>query len=330
MSQSSADRAAGRIPWQRLRLGADLLAPATSLVVIAAMFVVCDILAPGFVSLANVMRLLQLAGFLGIVAAGETLVILTGGIDLSVAWVVTGAGCVFTAVTQGRSELLPAGLAAALAVGLVAGLANGIGVARLRISPIVMTLGMNNIMQGLTLLYTQGTPSGGTPPAIKAVATGYAGPIPVLVIVWAAIAAVVIAGLRLSRGGRKLLGVGENAAVSFLSGIRTDRVLIASYALSGVAAALAGLLYSGFSGASFLGMGDQFVLPAIAAVVLGGTSIFGGSGGYGGTVIGAFFLTVLTTMLSIVDLSAGLRDIVYGLVIIAALLLNRLSMATAR
>ena len=317
-----------RRPW--LPFGAGFVAPATSLLVIALMFAACLVLLPGFVSVGNILRIVELAGFLGIVAIGETVVILTGGIDLSIAWVVTGAGCVFTEVSGGHSELLLQGLAAALAVGLAAGLVNGIGIARLGVSPIVMTLGMNNIMQGLTLLYTNGTPTGGTPPLIKTLATGYAGPVPALVLVWAALAVVVIVTLRLSRGGRKLLGVGENPRVSHLSGVRNERVITAAYMCSGVAAALTGVLYAGFSGASFLGMGDQFVLPAIAAVVLGGTSIFGGSGGYGGTIIGTLFLTVLTTILAVVNLSAGVRDIVYGLVIVAALLLSRLSARAAR
>jgi ribose transport system permease protein len=313
-----------------MALAGQLAAPGTSLVVIGLMLGICDVLAPGFVSFGNVMRLAGLAGFLGIVAIGETLVILTGGIDLSIAWVVTGAGCVFTKVTEGQSDLLAVGFVAALTVGLVGGLINGIGIAKFRISPIVMTLGMNNVLQGLTLLYTNGTPTGSTPPLIKTIATGYAGPIPVLVIFWLLLSGVVIAVLRLTRAGRRLFGVGESPLVSFLSGVRNDRVIIATYAFSGLAAALTGVLYAGFSGASFLGMGDQFVLPAIAAVVLGGTSIFGGSGGYGGTIIGALFLTVLTTMLSVVNLSAGVRDIVYGGVIIAALLLNRFSQADAR
>jgi ribose transport system permease protein len=329
MSRAPAEPApAGRAA--RLTLSAGLVAPATALVVVVLMFAACDVLIPGFVSVANILRIADLAGFLGIVAVGETVVILTGGIDLSIAWVVTGAGCVFTQVTGGETALLGPGLAAALAVGLVAGLANGIGIAGLKVSPIVMTLGMNNIMQGLTLLYTNGTPSGGTPPVIKTLATGYAGPIPILVLVWAVLAAVAIVALRLTRGGRKLFGVGENPLVSHLSGVRNEHVIIAAYVCSGMAAALTGVLYAGFSGASFLGMGDQFVLPAIAAVVLGGTSIFGGSGGYGGTIIGAFFLTVLSTILAVVNLSAGVRDIVYGLVIVAALLLNRLSMGAAR
>ncbi|MGH7189551.1 MAG: ABC transporter permease, partial [Acetobacteraceae bacterium] len=284
MSRPLSAEADEQRPRTRFALSAELISPLASLVVIALMFAASEALAPGFLSLGNVMRLAELAGFLGIVAIGETLVILTGGIDLSIAWVVTGAACVFTKLSAGHNGMLPESVAAALAIGLVAGLINGVGIAKFRISPIVMTLGMNNIMQGLTLLYTNGTPTGAAPPAVKALATGYLGTVPMLVIFWAALAAFVIVALRKSVGGRRLFGFGESPLVSYLSGARNDRIVIVTYLLSGLAAALTGLLYAGFSGASFLGMGDQFVLPSIAAVVLGGTSIFGGSGGYGGTI----------------------------------------------
>jgi ribose transport system permease protein len=226
--------------------------------------------------------------------------------------------------------MLLLGLAAALATGLVIGLVNGIGVSKFRISPIVMTLGMNNVIQGATLLYTDGTPSGGVADEGRFFATGFIGPFSVLVLLWIALSIAVIVILRVTRGGRQLLGVGENPLVSYLSGVRNGRVLIAVYGLSGLSAALAGVLYASFSGASFLGMGDTFVLPAIAAVVIGGASIYGGRGGYGGTIIGAFFLTLLTTMLSIVNFSAGARGVIYGGVIIAALLLNRFTQGAAR
>jgi ribose transport system permease protein len=305
-------------------------APLASFLVLLLMLVVCNVMAPGFVSVTNLMQIAQLSAFLGIAAIGQTLVILSGGIDLSIAWTITGAACVFTQVSQGQADMLLPALAAALAAGLGAGLLNGMGVAKFRISPIVMTLGMNNVIQGATLLYTGGTPSGGAAEESRFFATGYIGPFSVLVLLWIALAIVVITILGVTRGGRQLLGVGENPLVSYLSGVRNDRVLIAVYALSGLTAALAGVLYANFSGASFLGMGDTFVLPAIAAVVIGGASIYGGRGGYGGTVIGALFLTVLTTMLSIVNYSAGARDIIYGAVIIAALLLNRFTQGAAR
>ena len=312
--------------WQRVRSsprGATLLAPLTVLVSIVVLLAVGGVLAPGFLAPSNVLTLLSLSSYLGIAAIGETVVILTGGVDLSIAWTIAAAGLVFTDLTQGQDAALGQGLAAALGIGLAAGLINGIGIAKLRISPIVMTLGMNNVMQGVALIYTQGTPSGSSAPAIKTIATGWFGPLPIMVVLWLVLTALVMAWLHLTRSGRYVFSVGESPLVSRLSGIDNDGVLILAYAVSGVGAALTGVLFSGFSGMSYLGMGDQFVLPAIAAVVLGGTSILGGRGGYAGTAIGAFFLTVLTTILAIINISAGFRNIIYGLVIVAAVLLHR-------
>jgi ribose transport system permease protein len=301
----------------------EALAPLTIIGGIAVLIVAGGMLAPGFLTLSNILLLLSLSAYLGIAGIGETVVILTGGIDLSIAWTITGASIVFTGVTQGDDAHLWAGLAAAFAVGIGAGFVNGVGVAKLKISPIVMTLGMNNVMQGLTLIYSQGTPSGSATNSVKWIATGWVGPVPVVVLVWIGLGVIVSIGLHATRGGRDLYGVGESPLVSRLSGIDNDRVIVTAYAISGLCAAVTGVLFTGFSTMAFLGMGDQFVLPAIAAVVLGGASIYGGRGTYAGTFVSAIFLTVLTTVLAIVNISIGYRNIIYGLVIIAAVLLYR-------
>jgi ribose transport system permease protein len=301
-----------------------VLAPLTMLGCLVLLIIVGGFLAAGFATPGNLLTLLSLSAYLGIAAIGETVVMLTGGIDLSIAWTITAASIVFTGVTQGDEHRLWLGLAAALGTALAAGLANGIGVAKLRISPIVMTLGMNNVMQGITMIYSQGTPSGTATDSIKAIATGWVGPIPTVVLVWLGLALLVSVGLHATRGGRYLYAVGENPTVSRLSGIDNDLVLIAAYTLCGLGAGVTGILFTGFSTMSFLGMGDQFVLPAIAAVVLGGTSIFGGRGSYAGSFVAAIFVTVLQTVLTIVNIPVGYRSIIYGLVIIAAILLYRL------
>jgi ribose transport system permease protein len=301
----------------------EALAPLTIIGGIAVLIVAGGMLAPGFLTLSNILLLLSLSAYLGIAGIGETVVILTGGIDLSIAWTITGASIVFTGVTQGDDAHLWVGLAAAFAVGIGAGFVNGVGVAKLKISPIVMTLGMNNVMQGLTLIYSQGTPSGSATNSVKWIATGWVGPAPVVVLVWIGLGVIISIGLHATRGGRYLYGVGESPLVSRLSGIDNDRVIVAAYAISGLCAAVTGVLFTGFSTMAFLGMGDQFVLPAIAAVVLGGASIYGGRGTYAGTFVSAIFLTVLTTVLAIVNISIGYRNIIYGLVIIAAVLLYR-------
>jgi ribose transport system permease protein len=301
----------------------EALAPLTIIGGIAVLIVAGGMLAPGFLTLSNILLLLSLSAYLGIAGIGETVVILTGGIDLSIAWTITGASIVFTGVTQGDDAHLWVGLAAAFAVGIGAGFVNGVGVAKLKISPIVMTLGMNNVMQGLTLIYSQGTPSGSATNSVKWIATGWVGPAPVVVLVWIGLGVIISIGLHATRVGRYLYGVGESPLVSRLSGIDNDRVIVAAYAISGLCAAVTGVLFTGFSTMAFLGMGDQFVLPAIAAVVLGGASIYGGRGTYAGTFVSAIFLTVLTTVLAIVNISIGYRNIIYGLVIIAAVLLYR-------
>lgn len=318
MSDSAVHRGGARRIWRPA-----VLAPLTIVFCLVLLVAIGSFLATGFAAPTNLLTLVSLSAFLGIAAIGETIVMLTGGIDLSIAWTITASSIVFTGVTQGDPSRLWLGIAAALATALAAGFINGVGVAKLKISPIVMTLGMNNVMQGFTLIYSQGTPSGTATEGIKTIATGWIGPIPIIVLVWFALAAVVSVGLHATRGGRYLYSVGENPVVSNLSGVNNDRILILAYMLCGLSAGITGILFTGFSTMSYLGMGDQFVLPAIAAVVLGGTSIFGGRGSYVGTLIAAIFLTVLTTVLSIVNIAIGYRSIIYGLVIIAAILLYR-------
>jgi ribose transport system permease protein len=309
-----------RAPRVVIRAAVPVLLLAFTLILI----VLAERMAPGFASAENMLQLLKLASFLGLVALGQTVVMLVGGIDLSIAWVLTGSAVVFTRVCAGQdANMLPAALAA-IAVGLVTGFINGFGIVKLRIAPIVMTLAMNNIMLGATLVYTGGTPSGANSPFIRTLATGAIGGVPWMVLVWAAVAVLAIVAIKCSRWGRRLLAVGENPRVSFLSGIGNDGVVISAYVICSIAASVTGILFAAFSGASFLGMGDQFLLPSVAAVVLGGTSMFGGRGGYGGTVAAVFFTTILSTVLVIANISAGVRSIIFGFAVLAAIIAQRL------
>lgn len=307
-----------------LRINLRAVAPLLLVVLTLALIAIGQFLSPGFAAADNILQLLKLASYLGLAAIGQTVVMLTGGIDLSIAWVLTCSAVVFTSFCDGQDANIPLAAAAALCVGLVIGAINGFGVVKLRISPIVMTLAMNNIMLGATLIYTGGTPSGSPSPLVRSLATGNIGPVPAMVVVWAVLAAVTVAAIRCTRGGRMLLGVGENPRVSYLTGIRNDRVIMAAYVVCGLSASLTGILFAAFSGSSFLGMGDQFVLPTVAAVVLGGTSMFGGRGGYGGTVAAVVFTTFLTTVLVMGNISQGVRNIVFGVVVLAAILAQRL------
>jgi len=299
------------------------VAPALLIIFTLMLMFVADRMAPGFAAAANILQLLKLASFLGLAAIGQTVVMLTGGIDLSIAWVLTASAVVFTGICDGQDANIIPAAAAAIGVGLVTGFFNGFGVVKLRISPIVMTLATNNIMLGGTLIYTGGTPSGSSSPLVRALATGDVGSVPAMVVLWCLLALLTVVAVRYTRWGRMLLGVGENPRVSHLTGIHNDRVIIAAYIVCGATTSITGILFAAFSGASFLGMGDQFVLPTVAAVVLGGTSMFGGRGGYGGTMAAVFFTTILTTVLVIGNIPQGVRNIVFGLAVLAAMLAQR-------
>ena len=320
LEEAKPDRSSQAI-WRTQ--GARAAAPVMLVILSLLLIGIGALLAPGFASAGNILQLLKLSSFLGLAAIGQTVVMLTGGIDLSLAWVLTGSAVVFTDICDGKdANIFPAAMAA-IGIGLATGFANGLGVAKLRISPIVMTLAMNNIMLGATLIYTGGTPSGANGPVVRALATGSLGPIPAMVVLWCVLAGLAIVAVKYTRGGRKLLSVGENPRVSFLTGIGNDRVIISAYVICGVMTSVNGILFAAFSGASFLGMGDQFVLPTIVAVVLGGTSMFGGRGGYGGTMAAVFFTTILSTVLVIENIPTGVRSIVYGVAVLAAILSQR-------
>ncbi len=186
---------------------------------------------------------------------------------------------------------------------------NGIGIALLRVPPIVMTMSVNVITQGLLLIVTRGFPPPLAPKALTFVAAGKLGPVPVMLLVWVVLAAIVVVVERRTAFGRHLYALGSNRTVATLSGVPVVRTTITAYALSGMTAALAGILLSGYSRQAYLGMGDPYLFTSIAAVAIGGASILGGTGSYLGTIAGALVLTILTGVLPIFRLDVGaLRD----------------------
>jgi ribose transport system permease protein len=305
-------------PW--LESNRPLVIAATLILLILA---VAGTRHPGFVGPGNLRNQLVLASFLGIAAAGQTLVILTGGIDLSLAWNLNFSAILMTQIANNSDA--PGRLTWAITVALVSaitvGFINGIGVAFLRIPSLVMTLGMNAVLLGLTLVYTSGTPQGTAPGVIIDLATGRIAGIPWAVILWIAISAIMIFMLRRTVYGRQLYAIGNNPRASYLSGVPVRGVLVATYTMAGFLAGVTGLLLTGYSNQSFLRMGDGFVLPAIAAVVIGGTSILGGSGGYVGTIFGAVIVTLLQNVLSIEGRKQADQQILFGAIVLIMLLL---------
>jgi ribose transport system permease protein len=276
-----------------------------------------ELVRPGTVTPLWASNVLMFAAPLAIMGAGQTLVMLTGGIDLSVATVATGAA--YLMATNASSGAAFA-IGVAILLGVVVGLVNGIGVALLRVQPLVMTLGAGLMTSGVMIVYSQhmmaSTPR--VPPIIQMLGAGKVlGLIPVDLFLWVVIGAAVLFGLARTGFGRLLYAVGDNREACHLAGVRVWRVLFADYLISAVLAAITGLVLVGGTNAADLSLADSFLLPSVACVVIGGTSIFGGRGGYGGTIIGALILTVLTGLLTLLDVSEPIKQILYGAIILS-------------
>jgi len=211
---------------------------------------------------------------------------------------------------------------AALAFGLCVGLMNGAGVAVLRVPSMIFTLGMDTVLRGVTVAQTGGfAPQDQATPLMLALAKDRVLGVPLALYVWAAVSILVAFLLARTSFGRALYAIGTRELAAYLSGIRTRTVLVGAFVLSSVCAAMAGVLLAGYSAKAYQGMGNAYLLPAIAAVVLGGTNVLGGSGRYVGTLIGVILIVLLNSVLSIMQMPEALRQIIYGVVIIAMLLL---------
>jgi len=280
------------------------------------LFGLISVSSPGFADPNHVTTLLIVAAFTGIAALGQTVVIIGGGIDLSVPWTLNCAAVLLTALARGQDGPLIWIIPLILAGGVLIGVINGVGIAIFRVPPIVMTLSMNIVLQGVLFIATSGFPPPPTPESVVWLATGRLGPVPVILVIWAILTIAILFVERRTSFGRYLYAVGTNRMVATFSGVPVARTTIATYAISGAAAALAGILLDGYARQSYLGMGDPFLFTSIAAVAIGGASILGGTGSYLGTIAGALILTVLAGLLPILQLDSGYLSIIYGVVIL--------------
>jgi ribose transport system permease protein len=266
-------------------------------------------------SVSYLLQQLQSGAFLGIVSAGMMLVILLGRIDLSIPWTMTAAAMMAAAV--GGDMAVPTGLAVGLAVGLV----NGFGVAYLRVPSMIFTLGVNSAMRGLMVAHTGGfAPADQATDLMRYLASGKILGVPVAIFVWGMVSIFMVVMLKRTAFGRKIYATGNQEAAAYLSGIRTRHVIVGAFAISGLCAGLAGVLLAGYSAKAYQGMGNPFLLPAIAAVVIGGTRILGGQGRFLGTLVGVILIVLLNSVLSIMQMPEAGRQIIYGTVIVSMLL----------
>jgi ribose transport system permease protein len=320
MSDASSVRATLRLPGFLRRIDP---AVAMSFGCIVLLLFVGSLYSPSFLSPNYLLQQLKVASFLGVIATGMMFVILLGQIDLSVPWVVTtGAMMACAAAAYGSFGpwiAIPFGVFCGVAIGTV----NGVGVAYLRIPSMIVTLATNAVAQGLMVVYTGGfSPQDSASSAMRYLATGTAIPgIPNAVLVWAAIGILAVLLLAHTTFGHAVYSIGNRERAAYLSGINTRAVTLLTFALSGGLAASGGVLLAGYASKAAQSMGDAYLLPSIAAVVLGGTHILGGRGTYLGTIGGVILITLLQSILSVMQIPEAGRQLIYGLVIVLMLLL---------
>jgi ribose transport system permease protein len=308
-------------PGARSKVGQLLVErPAVALsLVFVALYVLTGLQEDSLFSVSGVRSVLLLACPLAIFAACQTICMLTGGIDLSIA--MTANLAAYVAANQSdRGPFVALGLA--LLVGAVVGAVNGIGVGVFKVNPLIMTLGMASVLLGVVTvgLVGDGFLSGSTRllDVVSDVGSGtLIGPIPSNAVVWLVVGGLLVFGLARTGLGRMVYAIGDNPIACRLAGVRVWQVLLAVYVCSGVLAAIAGLLFSGISGSVGPDQTNAYLLPSVAAAVIGGTSILGGVGGYTGTILGALILTVLNRLLLSLDTTEAFRQVLYGVIVLA-------------
>ncbi len=297
-----------------------LTPPLIALILAVFLFFAGGLINPDFVNPAQATNIVRLAAFLGIIAAGQTLVILSGGegIDLSIGAVVTMGAILTFRLTGGDNNLIWVGLLASIGAGIVIGLINGLGIALLRIPPLVMTLGMTGVVQGTILVLTQGEMIGATPSLMRQwIAEPLVLGIPGVIFIWAVVGIGMWVLLERTTYGKRLFAIGVNRTVARFSGVRVQWIVVLTYTLSGLLAGFGGFILLGFAQTVFLQLGSNYLFPSIAAVVVGGTLLSGGKGSYWGTMSGALVLTLIDSLLRAAGLEQAYQLIVFGVILLA-------------
>lgn len=296
--------------------------PVAALILAVILFVLSGLLPNGFgsnlaVARAQALNILRLAVFLGVIAAGQTLVIISGseGIDLSAGAVVTLTAILTYIFVNGANEKVLPALLMVLAVGALIGFINGVGITYLRISPFVMTLGMAGVVAGAIIVITHGSVTGKVAPIMTRLIARPFSPdlqIPNAILIWILFGLLMWLLLERTTFGRNLFAIGVNRITSKLSGVDVTAMNLLTYALAGALAGFGGFLLVGNTGVVHLQLGQPFLFPSIAAVAVGGTLLSGGKGSYWGTMAGAIVLTLLTSLLTTMQMPESVRRMVLG------------------
>lgn len=296
--------------------------PVAALLLAVILFVLSGLLPNGFgsdldVARAQAMNIVRLAVFLGVIAAGQTLVIISGseGIDLSAGSIVTLTAILTYILVNGADERVLPALLVALVVGALVGFINGVGITFLKISPFVMTLGMSSVVTGAIIVITHGSVSGKVAPIMTRLIARPLSPsfqIPNAIIIWILFGILIWLLLERTTFGKNLFAIGVNRITSKLSGVDVTGTNLLTYALAGALAGFGGFLLVGNTGVVHLQLGQPFLFPSIAAVAVGGTLLSGGKGSYWGTMAGAIVLTLITSLLTTMQMPDSVRRMVLG------------------
>lgn len=295
-----------------------LLLVTQRLAVVGLLTALLSLVADGFATVDNMLNILRQASLLFLVASGLTLVVIGGGLDLSIAANLTLSACLAAGATKVTGSSL-AGIIVALLCGSLVGAANGLLVTALRVPAFLATYGMLWVAQGLSYTFMGGQVIHGFPSELRFLGTGFFAGIPVPV--WISAGAILLGAGLMARTvfGREAAFIGANETAARLSGMAVARRRFVLYTASGAMAGLASIIYLGRVNAADAGIGDALLLPAIAAVLVGGTSLFGGSGGMVGTALGAIILTLVVNGLNLMDVSAAWHPFVTGLIVLIAI-----------
>ena len=306
-------------PRRKLRLDSTVIVYIALLVVLILGAILVSSVGRNFFSVGNIRDILTGMSVLGLVAIGQTLVILTGSLDLSVPYVISLSSLIAAETMRGNPNNVVQGVLFALLFAAIVGLANGLIVTKLKVNGFIATLGVGLIIKGYLDTMYKGS-SGSVPAQFQAIGATYIGPVPISTLIMLALALVVFLFLKKTRMGNHIYAVGGSLDVSRLSGLRTSPPVVVAHVICSVTAGLAGLLLASRLGVGSPTVGSQggYDLLSIAAVVLGGTLLAGGRGSIWGTIGGVAIFAVLDSVMSVIQISPFLKDVVRGVVIVAA------------
>lgn len=299
-------------------------------ILVIILFVIGEIIVPGFITFNHIMAVLQSAFFLGLVSLGQTIVMISGneGIDLSVGSFVTTGVVIGAIMVNGSDQRLPLALLATILIGFIFGLVNGVGVSFLGIAPLIMTLAWGLVIQGLLLYVIKGHIYGIGSPILDSLGRGALNisianlqiVLPYVIFLWIGIAVLAVFILKRTKPGFVLYAIGENNRAADLLGIKTKLIRMIIYGISSALSCITGLLLLGYVGSSHLHLGEKYIMPSLIAVIIGGVRFGGGTGNYLGTVAGVIFVTTLQSILVTLNISEGIKQVITGAVLVLLLL----------